>query len=243
MPPLANSDASITNLCALLTSCGDKDTILGALEDPIADHAYSVSVQDAVQSISDNITLSELLKMSSQIRLSRKQSYAIALAIASSHLQFLSTAWNMDGWTSRDVCFPIVGQIPQLHQPYVSAKFEDPGSPSHRTPTAAASNRTFAALGIMLLELCGRRSIEESEWWSKLGFNESQKSQSLFRLIVAAKWSEEIELDEGDKIASVIKWCLHESPKILEGETWRRDLAERVVLPIQSCCQYLSGAA
>lgn len=136
--------------------------------------------------------------------------------------------------------FPLVAQTPLLSRPFISGRFKEPAKAEPQLPQMN-KDRTFAALGIMLLELCDRRLLEESIWWQTLGFvDENQKSQALYRLVVAGKWSEDVEAEEGFGMASAIKWCLNESPRSLDGEQWRRDLADRVVLPIQNCCQYLS---
>lgn len=234
----AGYDTSIRHLCKALSSCGSQARVLGALEDAHADQAYSVAVDPTASTAATSIALSELLQTTTRSRLTRRESYAIALTISSSHLQLASTAWIKGEWTADDVLFPLVAHSPSLDRPFISAGFEDAKSRSQSVK--APTDRTFAALGIMLLELCGRRSIEENAWWQKLGFDESQKSQSLYRLVVAAKWSEDVETEEGVEMASAIKWCLNESPRSLDGEQWRRDLADRVVLPIQNCCQYLS---
>jgi hypothetical protein len=103
------------------------------------------------------------------------------------------------------------------------------------------ADRIFVCLGIVLLELCCRTPIESCEWWQKLGFTDAQKSEPLYRLFVAGKWLDEVEFEEGPEMASAIRWCLHESPRVFQNEQWRRDLADRVVLPVQNCCRYLSG--
>ena len=174
-------------------------------------------------------------------KLYRNQTYTIALAICSSHLQLQSTPWATEVWTTSDINFPLDNGTPLLEKPYISARFQHPQAASD-PPPAATADRLFICLGIVLLELCCRKPIESCEWWQKLGLSDAQKSEPLYRLIVAGRWLDEVEFEEGPEMASAIKWCLHESPRVFLNEQWRRDLADRVVLPVQNCCRYLSGS-
>lgn len=230
----------IQHMCNIMSTCGVKAKCLGALRDDIADQTYSVSLQPAPQKSSDSITLHELLHDTSRPKMYRSQSYAIALAVCSSYLQLQSTAWANKVWTVKDINFPVVGGVPLLDQPYIATRFDDTQAATIQPP-AALADRVFVCLGVMLLELCCRQLIEDSSWWQRLGADDAQKSQLWFRVSVAGEWLKEVEYEEGPEMASAIRWCLHESPRVFEGERWRKDLADRVVLPVQDCCRFLGG--
>ena len=228
-------------MCTIMSTCCQKAKCIGSLRDETSDQIYSVSLQPLSQASSDSISLKNLLLDTTGRKLYRNQTYTIALAICSSHLQLQSTPWATEVWTTSDINFPLDNGTPLLEKPYISARFQHPQAASD-PPPAATADRLFICLGIVLLELCCRKPIESCEWWQKLGLSDAQKSEPLYRLIVAGKWLDEVEFEEGPEMASAIRWCLHESPRVFLNEQWRRDLADRVVLPVQNCCRYLSGS-
>jgi hypothetical protein len=227
-------------MCKIMSTCGKKAECLGALRDGTSHHRYSVSMQPAGQASSDSITLRELLLNSTGRKIHRNQTYTIALAICLSHLQLQCTPWATEAWTASDINFPLENGLPLMERPYINAGFKILHPPSQSTTTIA--DRFFVCLGIVLLELCCRAPIEDCEWWQKLRLNDAQKSDPVFRFAVAGKWVDEVESEEGREMALAIKWCLHESPRVFLDEQWRRDLADKVVVPVQNCCRYLSGS-
>lgn len=61
--------------------------------------------------------------------------------------------------------------------------------------------------------------------------------------MVANKWADEVLEEAGPEYEGTVLYCLKESPMTLQGDQWRKDLADRVVLPLQVCCEHLSPAA
>lgn len=228
-------------MCSIMSTCGKKAKCLGALRDETSDQTYSVLLQTPNQATSDSVTLHHLLLDTTGRKLYRSQTYSIALATCSAHLQLQSTPWATEVWTVSDINFPLEGGTPLLEKPYINADFRHSQAASI-LPLAAVADRLFVCLGIVLLELCCRKPIESCELWQTLGWSEAQKSEPMYRLIVAEKWLDEVEFEEGPEMASAIRWCLHESPRVFLNEQWRKDLAERVVVPVQDCCRYLSGS-
>lgn len=53
--------------------------------------------------------------------------------------------------------------------------------------------------------------------------------------MIAGQWADEVADQEWCEMASAVRWCLAESPRALRGEQWRRDLANRVIQPVQDC--------
>lgn len=222
-----------------MSACGTHAKHVGALKDDAYDQDYCVFIQPNTLASQDSTSLSDLLRTSYRPGLTRRQRYGLALAVSSSHLQLQSTPWITRQWKAADVRFPGTGQDVALDQPFVSAEFRDANAPQNQQATKT-TDRAFTSLGIMLLELCSRSLLEDSEWWQRLSFTNSQKQQSIYRQIVAKNWADDVEEEEGPEMASAIMWCLNESPKSLDGDGWRRDLAERVIVPVQNCCQYLN---
>jgi hypothetical protein len=241
VPPASNLGMDIQHMCNVMSRCEEHAKCLGALRDETSDQTYSVMSQPPSQDSSDSVSLTELLLNTTGRKLYRSQTYSIALAICSAHLQLQSTAWATEVWTASDINFPLENGTPVLGKPYINAGFQHSQATS-TPPQAATADRLFVCLGIVLLELCCRTPLENCEWWQKLGWSDAKKSDPVFRSIVAGRWVDEVESEDGRDMASAIRWCLHESPRVFLNEHWRKDLADRVVLPVQNCCGYLSGS-
>jgi hypothetical protein len=80
--------------------------------------------------------------------------------------------------------------------------------------------------------------LEDNEIWQELGF-ERNKHNPRYRLIVARQWADDVEDEAGSDFSAAVNWCLNESPTTLDGDQWRKDLADRVVLPLQNCSEWI----
>lgn len=218
-----------------------QDAYLGVLGDELLGDRYQVRSQPDQKLAASEITLSEVLKCGHKPRLTRAQRFQTALKIASSHLQLHSTPWARKQWETGDVRFPQTGTDGLsilLDRPFVSANFEPVSTTSARQPKL--TDRSFACLGIMLLELLFGARLEEHELWQQLG--DKNVGVPLFRLMVARKWADDVEGEAGPEYCSAVGWCLNKSPTTLDGDQWRKDLAREVVLPLQHCCEWISPA-
>ena len=92
----------------------------------------------------------------------------------------------------------------------------------------------------MLLELLFGVCLEDHALWEELGFQGS-KQNPLSRLAIARQWADTVEDEAGSEFSAAVMWCLNESPTTLDGHEWRKDLADRVVLPLQSCCEWVKA--
>lgn len=239
--PVSASSEAIKNLCHTMELCGMKSECIGMLVDANQGDRYQVSSQPEQKILTDEVTLSEILRQGHKPRVVRAQRFQIALKIASSHLQLHSTSWTRKHWESRDVRFPRAGPGVAdilLDRPFVSANFEPTLPSASRSPKA--TDRSFACLGIMLLELLFSAPLEGHEIWQQFGFH--NVNNPLLRLMVAKKWADDVKDEAGSEFSSAVKWCLNESPTTLHGDQWRRDLACEVVLPLQKCCEWIDPA-
>jgi hypothetical protein len=228
----------IKNLCRTMESCGMRSECLGLLVDANQGDQYQVSSQPEQKVVAGEITLRELLHPDHRPRVSRAQRFQIALKIASSHLQLHSTSWARRHWESGDVRFPQIGANAAdvlLDRPFVSANFEPELPSALRVPKA--TDRSFACLGIMMLELLFGSQLEEHELWQQFGATSTDNP--MLRLMVAKKWADDVKDEAGPEFSSAVRWCLDESPATLHGDQWRKDLACEVVLPLQNCCGWI----
>jgi len=232
----------IKNLCRTMESCGMRSECLGLLVDANQGDQYQVSSQPEQKVVAGEITLRELLHPDHRPRVSRAQRFQIALKIASSHLQLHSTSWARRHWESGDVRFPQIGAKAAdvlLDRPFVSANFEPELPSALRVPKS--TDRSFACLGIMMLELLFGSQLEEHELWQQFGAKSTDNP--MLRLMVAKKWADDVKDEAGPEFSSAVRWCLDESPATLHGDQWRKDLACEVVLPLQNCCGWIDPAS
>jgi len=229
----------ISELCTAMGTCGMQASCIGALTDREKGSQYSVFSQPDQKVTAGEITLREVLRSAAKRKLRRSDRFRIALAVASSHLQLRSTPWARKQWESEDVCFPqTMSDEPEIlfDRPYVAADFHI-GNPSG-PQTAKQSDRSFGCLGVMLMELLFGTSLDDHELWQQPNFTENA-GRSLYRHMVAREWADSVQDEAGPDFSAAVMWCLNESPMTLDGDQWRRDLADRVVLPLQNCCDWI----
>jgi hypothetical protein len=236
--PRSTSRDVISNLCHTMQSCGMQSECLGLLVDASQGDQYQVSSQPEQKVVAGEITLREILHSDHKPRVPRAQRFQIALKVASSHLQLHSTSWARRHWESGDVRFPQIGKNAGdilLDRPFVSANFEPELPSTLRVPKA--TDRSFACLGIMMLELLFGAQLEEHDLWQQFGAMSTDNP--VLRLMVAKKWADDVKDEAGPEFSSAVKWCLDESPATLHSDQWRKDLACEVVLPLQNCCGWI----
>lgn len=232
--------AELSKLCDKMSSSGMQSACIGSFNDHEAGRQYSVFSQPEQKIVGDEITLQEVLHGPRKRGLKRSDRFKIALAVASSHLQLHSTPWASRQWEAADIRFPM--EIEEkagimFDKPFVSTDFNATLPAEERSPKK--TDKSFACLGIMLLELLFGICLEDHNLWLTLG--QENKANIIFRLMVARQWADEVEDEAGEEYSAAVMWCLNESPTSLDGNEWRRDLADRVVLPIQKCCEWIKA--
>ncbi|KAK5741773.1 hypothetical protein LTR17_003764 [Elasticomyces elasticus] len=232
----------ISELCVAMVACGMSAACIGALTDVEQGNKYSVESQPEQKFTTQGTTLREVLAGPSRRFVRRSDRYRIALAVASSQLQLQSTPWVRKQWEAQDIRFPCGGPSAPCNilfdRPYVSAEFNVQSGQAAAAPNG--TDKSFACLGIMLMELFFGARLEDHELWSSPGFG-GKESITLFRQMVARQWADEVEGEVGADMSAAVMWCLNESPTTLDGEQWRHDLAHKVVLPLQQGCDCFKG--
>lgn len=169
----------------------------------------------------------------------RAQRLRLALRIASSHLQLPSTSWARRHLQSQHVKLAQYGPTAtKMNHASVSADFEPELPSSQRVPKA--TDRSFASLGIILLELLFGAQLEEHKLWQHFGMK--SVNDPILWLMVAIQWAKDVEEEAGPDFASALEWCLNKSPTTLGRNRWRGDLARNVVVPLQRSSDWCSPA-
>lgn len=231
----------ISKLCEAMAMCGMQSVLIGSFSSAEIGRMYSVHSEPNQKGAREAVSLREILRGSygSCRGPRRSDRFRIALAIASSHLQLQSTPWARRQWEAGDIYFPkdLGGSI-MFYKPYVSASFAESLAGAEKMPKK--SDRSFACLGIMLLELLFGSQLEDHFLWEQLAFS-SETASPFYRLLIARQWADSAEDEGGQPFSTAVMWCLNESPTTLDGDMWRKDLADRVVLPLEKCCDWIRG--
>jgi hypothetical protein len=201
----------------------------GRFTDITSDRHYSVSALENPSRHTSTITLSEIIDGATSIKLTRIQRYSIAATLASSLLQLESTSWSK-GWTADDVHFAHDVNAAQS----TPLEYDKPFFLTLFTPTTPALDDRFKSLGTLLLELCFGMPLDQQELWNQAGFS-AAKTNPMMRHFVACEWSKDVEGEAGEQYANAVRFCLHQSPAVLQDDKWRTEFAQAVVWPLQQC--------
>ena len=231
----------ISNLCDTIAAYRTNLKHHSCLKGEECRFALSPLDSQSTGDMRDTISLEKLLSKDSNITLTRRQRYLIALTLASSHLQLQSTPWIGSQWSKRDIYFIRNSTHPheiRLDQPYISRSFAPVSAP--RTPSTStspldnSSDHSLSNLGIMLLELCFGTALEDHEIRQKY-----PPAGHFLDVAAALEWSPRAVEEGGPEYADAILWCLHNmlGSGELDGslEKWREELYLKVVEPLKYC--------
>ncbi|KAM6529142.1 hypothetical protein FALCPG4_007291 [Fusarium falciforme] len=192
------------------------------------------------------ITLCQILQGEVQPPPTRSQRYTIALVLASSFLQLLESQWLPTALKKTEVFFrsdPSDSTRFRLDQPHIRRQFnnsiEKTGSDSN--PGATKLTDALDQLGIILLELCFGKALEQQPCRKKWPEGRDAGEVAGFDLLAARDWQCQIPEEAGLDYAEAVGWCLDRG-KSKPPERWRKDMLQSVVHPLQRCREYLAGS-
>ncbi|KAI0097000.1 hypothetical protein GGR51DRAFT_566791 [Nemania sp. FL0031] len=221
--PTVSTENIVDNLCATLMKCSD-------------DIRYRLTPKQrpAIHTI---ICLSEILSDAAPF-LTRRQRFRLSVEIASSFVQLEDTAWPHISLGKDSVYLSRTGDenTLRLESPLIVQSF------ASRSPTTSQEPRdhisSLASLGILLLELCFGRSIDQHP--SRLRYpNGDKQTNAAFDLVTALEWVRDVNDDAGGDYYEAIEWCLYGCRILPTDRGWKKLMVEKVVVPLERCCQYL----
>ncbi|KAK4950618.1 hypothetical protein LTR10_010611 [Elasticomyces elasticus] len=183
--PLVASITMQLGLCQSFSGNPAEDICLGTLVRD--ENVYEVYPTKQVLMRNASATLADILQPGALVRLSRYQRYNLALAIVVSHLQLHATPWLEQGWAADRICIQAVpGPNASLRPdeplgPYVSTSVQPPGI------NPPSQQNSFSQLGILLLELCFTKQLDEHRLWQRAGYAAS-RDDPIIRHAVACEW-------------------------------------------------------
>lgn len=242
------SITEITDLCTAIATTNPNCSPIGFLQDK--EHRYNVyplAEQQAQDIASKSVTLASLLDKSSNIVLTRRQRYSIALILASSHLQLHATPWLQTRWSKKDILFLRNGnESILLDQPHIIHHLC--GAPAPILPSSRGfGDRSIPTLGIMLLELCFGIALEDHHIRQNYLSRDGQPYAGL-DLAAAMEWCDRFASEEaGPEFADAIDWCLRNPTRAMASADmkdagWREELYARVVEPLYYCHEQLTSS-
>ncbi|KAF2119217.1 hypothetical protein BDV96DRAFT_642255 [Lophiotrema nucula] len=182
------------------------------------------------------ITLDQILSDDFDGHVSRRQRYAIALLLASSVAQLQFTPWLRTGLTKEDVLFlpsESENDVVPYGEPFIRQGFAAPFTESD------ASDCNFYSLGILLLELCFGKRLEDYPLRRRHPAGEGD-TKNAFDLMAALRWSAAVVDEGGGDYASAVKWCFTGSAN--SKQQWRSEIIRNVIQPLEHCQQHFNAA-
>lgn len=183
-----------------------------------------------------SLSLNQILQGCNKYGFSRKRRYYLAFTLASSFLQFLETPWLHTPWTKSDIVFinesndstkflldqPYLDRDPLAREGTATKTQGDPVSPLH----------PLDVLGIMLLELCFGKSLEDR--LDTVGTD----SNIGHKLLAALEWQTEVNDETGSDYSNAVAWCLKDR-RMIPLDKWRQAMLQNVVKPLEKLYQDL----
>ncbi|KAL6876104.1 hypothetical protein HDV57DRAFT_152424 [Trichoderma longibrachiatum] len=239
VPPL-NFPGQISNLC---TTFGlPESSCYGYLIDEDCRY-YVFSVPQPGSEAMATVTLDQILRGELHLELTRMQRYTLSLTIASTYLQLLGSPWLPTMPRRVDISFhDAIEKTPaiSLDEPHITQHFT--GSHTDDGLAAADKHSRFAALyhlGIMLLELCFGRLIEDRLRRTGRPVRENDSEEAVHDIFLAAlEWLGDVNDEAGPAYADAVSWCLTGNRCAAE-EKWRQDMLDKVIQPLKLSRDFL----
>jgi hypothetical protein len=247
----------ISALCATLKLVCEGMGCLGALIDQnkrryaihaVRRHPRALASQDIVclkDFISAPPPMRGVAPPSLKLHLTGKERLQLALIFASTMLQLHTTPWLSERWGKSDILFlrQLEGtRAPLIEQPYISKAFRSSKTlPSTcailgKSPsTSIIRNKSVFDLGVLLIELCFNKSLEQIQTPDDL--DDDGKVNSYTSLATAnrliPKVYDEAGIRYGDAVRRCIRCDFDQREETFESDEFRQAVYQRVVVPLE----------
>ncbi|KAK3390305.1 hypothetical protein B0H63DRAFT_538556 [Podospora didyma] len=234
-PP--NTDTSIQpilSLCLSLQQKIDDQKCCGYLTEDVEGCRYYVPTVsgDPFASFPPSLAHDQILKGAN---ITRKQRYLLSLILAPSFVQLLDTPWMHVTWKKADIFFLQDASSPNrfgLDQPHLShCESLDKPPETGNVPNLRSLGQSLDQLGIVLLELCFGKALEDQACRKQWGGGRYDTERSGFDTLAAREWMDEVEGEAGLEYFEAVSWCLR--GRITREQQWRHDMLRCVVEPLQ----------
>lgn len=191
-----------------------------------------------------SVTLDQILRGEIGLTFTRMQRYTLSLIMASTYLQLLDSPWLAKSPKRADIFFhdaTTEGASIRLDEPQISQHFK--GSYKRDDLASVGKNSRSGALdklGIMLLELCFGRTIEDQPWRKELPAGENDTEKAAYDILAAREWLGHVNDEAGPAYADAVSWCLLGNRCVPE-EKWRQEMLRKVIYPLKQSREFLAN--
>jgi hypothetical protein len=218
----------IEDLCSTLTTA--YPSCFGFLDEEEHHFVIYPGSHHATVTQMSTVTLQKLLEDAQPM--TRLKRYHLALILASSFLQLVSTPWLNAPLKNDKIIFLQDSAHPSstiIEYPYIRCEI------SQEAP--APTTEAISSLGIRLLELCFGSPLNSNHYRKLLGPGDAV-SAPMLDYAAAMQWSKMVGEEAGPEFADAIDWCLR--AKECSDGSWRKDMWTKVVEPLLECHEQMS---
>jgi hypothetical protein len=108
-------------------------------------------------------------------------------------------------------------------------------------PISDARECNFFSLGIVLLELCFGKRLEDHPLRRKHPITNDADTSKAFDLMAAIQWSRGVCDEGGADYAAAVKWCFTGAGNV--SKNWRTEMIRNVIRPLEICQEHFKTAA
>ncbi|KAI1389422.1 uncharacterized protein F4822DRAFT_199745 [Hypoxylon trugodes] len=196
---------------------------------------YVYKVSDKNAATFNSITLDQIFRGQISKPPNRRQRLALSFILSSSFLQLLNTPWLSVSWAKSDITFMMDPAEPgtyALDRPHLV--YSDLAARGGQTQSDEDITKSLRQLGIVLLELCFGRLLEDQPCRKKFPSVDDEAVKFTLDLAAALDWLQEVEGEEGPDYASAVGWCLVAT----RPGRWRQEMLRKVVKPLEGYHQF-----
>jgi hypothetical protein len=182
------------------------------------------------------LTLAHILSDDFEGFIDRRQRYKIAMLLASFVAQMSFTPWLRTRLAKEDILFfnsTDASDIDPYDEPFIRQAFF---TNSASNPSTGPQDCNFQSLGIILIELCFGKRLEDQPMRKKYPPGDAQSKEG-YDLLAATKWSNYVCGEGGDEYANAVKWCFTAVGDM--SKSWRGEIIKNVLQPLERCQEHL----
>lgn len=234
--------AEIANLCEYCEKANQTGTGLGVVREHASLYRVSVAPAQGVK-VSDLESLLQWQQNTGSCNLSRMQRMYIALRLVIAVLPLSGTPW-MGSHLAKQNVFVQLSETRSKKYPIGMGRIYIKSRPELPVSKAIDCVETLHRLGILLLELCFGRRLEDYPGRRQY-LSSGGKENSFTNRAAAEEWQRDLEGEIGDKVAEAVRKCLVFAFETASRDLDEEDLARRfyagVVEPMLDNWQIFSG--
>jgi len=118
---------------------------------------------------------------------------------------------------------------------------QQPARTLSRLPSRPGCERSLSPV-LVLLFIRDKQQVEPRKRYINVegASNAQTASNPFFDMAAALEWSAQVAEEAGPEFAEAVEWCLKNMPGSGKSDgmpdKWRKELFEKVVVPLQYCC-------